>query len=216
MRKDYALLKWLTLDQALDALQEMTKLTTTDQTLVRLCEEGRCAAYVRIRSLTGKCTDAIHDSLGGWTFQVFGAGYQQVANPEFLLNQRKSKPVSVHMTGPVRTELSADSPEIGCVSWEASIEPEDQSLYLESSAISDLASEINGADDLDPREKKSISQLIETLAEMADLDLTHPAADMVTIQAAAQLSGHKALNKDTIIKYLKLAKGSRPLATPSD
>jgi hypothetical protein len=216
VRKDHALLKWLTLDQALDALQEMTKLTTTDQTLVRLCEEGRCGAYIRISSSTGKCADAIPDNVGGWTFQVFGAGYQHVANPEFLLNQRKSKPVSVHMTGPVRTEQNPDSPEIDNVLWDASIAPEDQSLYFKSSEICDLASEINGADDLDPREKKSISQLIETLAEMAGLDLVHPAADMITIQTAAQLSGHKALNKDTIIKYLKLAKGSRPLAPPSD
>lgn len=216
MRKDHALLKWLTLDQALENLQEMTKLATTDQVLVRLCEEGHCGAYVKISSSAGKCVDAIPDDTGEWTFQVFGAGYQHVSNPKFLLDQRKSKAVSVHMTGPVRTEQNADSPEIDNVAWEASIAPDDQSFYFKTSEISLLAAQINGADVIDPRERKSINQLIETLAEMAGLDLVHPAADMITIQRATQLSGHKALNKDTIIKYLKLAKGSRPLAPPSD
>ncbi|MHC8412549.1 hypothetical protein ACYZTR_21165 [Pseudomonas sp. Hz4] len=214
MRKDHALLQWLTLGQALESLQEMTKLPTTAQDLVRLCEEGHCGAYVRINPSAGRCDEAQQDDAGEWTFEVFGAGYQHVANPTLLLDQRKSKAVSVHMTGPVRTELNADSPEIENIAWEASIEPDDQSLYFKTSEISLLAAQINGADDLDPRERKSINQLIETLAEMAGLDLVHPAADMITIQTATQLSGHKALNKDTIIKYLKLAKGSRPLAPP--
>lgn len=120
----------------------------------------------------------------------------------------------VRLTGSVRTEPNVESPEIENIGWDASVDP-DQPFFFKASEIRDLANQINGADDLDPRERKSINQLIETLAEMAGLDLVHPAADMITIQTATQLSGHKALNKDTIIKYLKLAKGSRPVAPPS-
>jgi hypothetical protein len=215
VRKDLALLHWLTLDQALGILQEMTKLPTVATDLIRLCEEGHCGAYIRINPSTGKCDEAIQDNAGNWTYEVFGAGYQQVANPEFLLDQRKGKAVTVRMTGEVRTELNVESPEIKNIGWEASIDPNDHPFFFKTSEIGHLAAQINGAEDIDPRERKSINQLIETLAEMAGLDLAHPAAAMVTIQGATSLAGYKVLNKDTIIKYLKQAKGSRPLAPPS-
>lgn len=214
MRKDFALLQWLNLDQALECLQEMTKLPTAAADLIRLCDEGQCGAYIRISPSTGKCDEPIQDSVGEWTYEVIGVGYQHVATPELLIAQRKSKAVLVRLTGSVRTEPNVESPEIENIGWDASVDP-DQPFFFKASEIRDLANQINGADDLDPRERKSINQLIETLAEMAGLDLVHPAADMITIQTATQLSGHKALNKDTIIKYLKLAKGSRPVAPPS-
>jgi hypothetical protein len=216
VRKDHALLQWLTLDQAIENLQETTKLPMTAQDLIRLCEEGQCAAFIRSPSSGGKCDDALQDDAGEWTFEVFGAGYQHVLNPECLLPPHKSKAVLVHLNGPVRTEPKTDSPPVENIGWEALIDLTSQSFFFRTLDISQLAVQINGADDLDPRERKSINQLIETLAEMAGLDLMHPAADMVTIQTATALSGHKVLTKDTIIKYLKLAKGSRPLAPPSD
>ncbi|MDU8604801.1 hypothetical protein [Pseudomonas syringae group sp. 247E2] len=214
MRKDFALLQWLNLDQALECLREMTKLPTAAADLIRLCDEGQCGAYIRISPSTGKCHEPIQDSVGEWTYEVIGVGYQHVATPELLIAQRKSKAVLVRLTGSVRTEPNVESPEIENIGWDASVDP-DQPFFFKASEIRDLANQINGADVLDPRERKSINQLIETLAEMAGLDLVHPAADMITIQTATQLSGHKALNKDTIIKYLKLAKGSRPITSPS-
>lgn len=214
-RKDLALLQWLTLDQALNILQEITKLPTAAPDLIRFCEEGLCGAYIRLNPSNGKCDEAIESDAGEWTHEVFGAGYQHVANPEFLLSQRKSKVVTVRLTGTVRTEPKAASPEIEYIDWDTSIDPSDHPFLFKTSEIGHLATQINGAENIDPRERKSINQLIETLAVMAGLDLAHPAAAMVTIQEATALAGYKVLNKDTIIKYLKLAKGSRPLAPPS-
>ncbi|MBU1329574.1 MAG: hypothetical protein KJ884_21520 [Gammaproteobacteria bacterium] len=209
MRRDHQLLQWLSVDQALESLRSMTKQPISEADLISQCEEGNCGAFVKVSATEGKSLDALVDELGEWNFQVFGAGYQQVSSPAALLHNRKSGPIAAQLVGAVRTSLHLECPETEDVFWEASVAPQEQSLYFKRLEIDRLAGLINGADELEPRVQTSVARLLSIMADMAELDISKPkkAADVLCKYAASK--GLKPLSPTTIKKYVEWALDSR-------
>ncbi|EOW1339339.1 hypothetical protein JEZ23_22695 [Pseudomonas aeruginosa] len=187
----------------------MTKEPISEADLISLCEEGNCAAFVQISATEGKSLDALVDELGECTFQVFGAGFQQVSSPAALLHNKKSGPITVQLVGAVRTSLHLECPETESVFWEASIVPLEQSFYFKRSAIDRLAGLINGADELEPREQTSVARLLSILADMAELDISKPKKAADALCKYAETKGLKPLSPTTIKKYVEWALDSR-------
>lgn len=209
MKRNHKLLQWLSIDQALESLCSLTKEPVSEEDLISQCEEGRCGAFVKISAIEGKTLDAQADELGEWTFQVFGTGYQQVSSPTVLLRNSKSGPISIQLTGAVRTSPHLECPEGDGVFWEASVPPQEQSLYFKRSEIDLLAMLINGADELEPREETSVGRLLSILADMAELDISKPNKAAEVLRLHADLKGLKPPSKGTITKYLGWALDSK-------
>ncbi|MFY1032705.1 hypothetical protein [Pseudomonas asiatica] len=211
MKRNHKLLRWLSLDQALESLCSLTKEVVSEEDLISHCEEGNCGAFVQIDLSEGKALDALTNEEGEWTFQVFGVGYQRLSGPRALWANRKSKSMSVQLCGAVRTAPELEESEVGDTIWETSVPAHEQSLYFRRSQIVRLAEMITGSDDLDPRERVSVGRLIAILADLDKLDIrtTNKAARVLI--AHAPLAGVAAPNKDTIAKFLDLALEQRSL-----
>ncbi|HBP0077220.1 hypothetical protein ACEOIM_23865 [Pseudomonas aeruginosa] len=187
----------------------MTKEPISEADLISLCEEGNCGAFVRISATEGKSLDALVDESDEWTFQVFGAGYQQVSSPAALFRSAKGGPISMQLLGAVRTSPHLECRENEGVFWEVSVTPQEQSMYFKRSEIDLLAGLINGADELEPREQVSVGRLLSILADMADLDIRTPKKAADALHKYADLKGLKPLSPGTIKKYLGWALDSR-------
>lgn len=205
MRSDHQLLQWLSISQALENLRSMTKLPTSDEDLISLCEEDLCAVYINVGGLKGNEQVA---SIEEVPQSVFGAGHQRVLNSGTLRGLSSTAPTLLRMVGPVFTDCANDFDERNCV-WEASVVVGSRDLRFKSSDIQALATNIIGrpGQSVEPeaREKRSLVALIAVLAEMSAVDISAPYKAAAVIQKAAATEGKWVPGEDTIVKYLKLA-----------
>ncbi|MND88426.1 hypothetical protein D3C76_521700 [compost metagenome] len=204
MRLDHQLLKWLSIDQALDNLCRMTREPISVEDLISLCDEGNCGAYYKAEGVKGQ-TEVV--SLEETPQEVYGAGFQRILNVGVLKGALEAGSVLLRMAGPVFSNRDDDYEE-SPRSWEAVVADSRRKVCFKTTDIQALADTITGSsrsEVLDVREKRSLLALIAVLAQMDSIDITEPYKAAGVIATGASRLGLWVPGEDTIVKHLKLA-----------
>ncbi|HEN8710326.1 MAG: hypothetical protein ACN6QI_14010 [Pseudomonas sp.] len=204
MRRDHQLLQWLSIDQALGNLCNITREPISEEDLLSLCEEGRCSAYYPAGGIRGKTQVA---SLEEKPEEVFGAGYQKILNASDLRGALGTDSIQFRFVGPVFSTDPDDFEESICL-WEAVVADSRRKIRFKTTDIQALADTIMGPsrnEVLDVREKRSLLALIAVLAQMDSIDITEPYKAAGIIEMSASRLGLWVPGEDTIVKHLKLA-----------
>lgn len=204
MRRDHQLLQWLSIDQALGNLCNITGEPISEEDLFSLCEEGKCSAYYQAGGIRGNTQVA---SLEEKPQEVFGAGYQKILNASDLRGALGTGAVQLSLVGPVFSTDPDDYEESRCV-WDAVVADSRRKIRFKTTDIQALADTITGPsrnEALDVRERRSLLALIAVLAQMDSIDLTEPYKAAGIIETGASRLGLWVPGEDTIVKHLKLA-----------
>lgn len=165
MDKVYRLLDWLTINQAVDWLQDLTMTQVSDLNLLQLCDSGQCAAYVKVSGIEGLSAD--------FDFSVVNAlGMQKALSPLKLLHCGEYVESSLDLFGLVRAreeskglpcsnDRNGPSVEVE-LEWFASVNLHSHTAFFKSTDIQALASKMNGApEQLRTDENDSLRQQLE-------------------------------------------------------
>lgn len=208
MDKVYRLLTWLSAEQAVSWLQDLTKTPITFVELGELCNAGHCGIYVSCSGVK------IVDEEQGINVELCGEA-KVIGKTQLTAGVFADAPISFEGRITVRADAYG-------VWGHEDIVPDlqfDKTFYLsrsyvplfKPSEIEALASKLNGVEEpkekpLHPSERKSAGQIIAVLAAMAKLDLSTPYAADETLRAAAALHGLELpASQETVKKFLKLA-----------
>ena len=101
MRKDLKLLPWLTAEQALTALRDMTQTDLTFSDLISHCQYHNCNAFITASGLGGIADTPILIGEDDWSYKCFAHGPQRVLNAEVLV---KTLGIS-HANAPASADL---------------------------------------------------------------------------------------------------------------
>lgn len=207
MEKVYRLLKWLSAEQAIDWLQDLTATEITFLELSELCNAGHCGIYV---DCSGTHLD---DDETGMEIELCGVG--KVVGDSTIGYACNEAPLSLEG----RFRLKCDA--FGVWSREDLV-PDfhiDKTFYISGrrlprfkpDEIRALACKLNGVEapkekPLHPSERKSASQIIAVLAAMAKLNLAAPYKADEALRAAAAVHGLELpASPETVVKFLKTA-----------
>ncbi|MBF6615279.1 MAG: hypothetical protein ITG07_00985 [Candidimonas sp.] len=206
MDKVYRLMKWLSAEQAVDWLRELTETQITPAELGALCNAGHCAVYV-------KCLgDKITDEERGVSIELMGDA-KVISQIQLVSDQFLGAPVSFDSTITVKCDA------YGVWGFQDTV-PDfqfDRTFYLGRSRlpvfkpedIQALANKLNGVEapkekPLHPSERRSAGQIIAALAAMAGLDLSAPYAADETLRTEAATHGLELPSSpETVVKFLK-------------
>lgn len=94
MEKVYRLLDWLTLEQAVDWLQDMTKTKLDGTALLRLCGAGQCSVYL---DCLGRNVELVNEDEWPPFFHATGLGLSKVMAPIRFMNNS----LEIELIGPV-------------------------------------------------------------------------------------------------------------------
>lgn len=208
MDKIYRLMKWLSAEQAVDWLRELTETQITPTELGALCNAGHCAVYVKCQG------DKITDEEHGVSIELMGDA-KVISQIQLVSDQFLGAPVSFDSTITVKCDA------YGVWGFQDTV-PDfqfDRTFYLGRSRlpvfkpedIQALANKLNGVEapkekPLHPSERKSASQIIAVLAAMAKLNLAAPYKADEALRAAAAVHGLELpASPETVVKFLKAA-----------
>lgn len=203
MRKDLKLLPWLTAEQALTALRDMTKTDLAFSDLISHCQYHNCNAFITASGLGGIADTPILIGEDDWSYKCFAHGPQRVLNAEVLV---KTLGISkLYLQGSVRTVDDECTPVFKDCEWVADADPTTYPVLFKTSDIEKLAVFINGpAKDLDPRERTSLHKMISVLLAMTELDKVKPGAVHAVFEAAAdEHSIDFTLDAETVSKHVR-------------
>ena len=208
MDKVYRLLKWLSAEQAVDWLQELTATPITFVELGDLCNAGHCGMYVDCIG------EKIVDEERGVDIELAGIGtitsQVRLGCGAFL-----DAPISFESRITVKCDAyGVWSPQEVVPDFQF-----DRTFYLGRSRlplfkpeeIQALANKLNEVETpkekpLHPSERKSASQIIAVLAAMTKLNLAEPYKADAVLRAAAAVHGLELpASAETVVKFLKTA-----------
>ncbi|BAP77787.1 hypothetical protein MT1_0611 [Pseudomonas sp. MT-1] len=206
MDKVYRLLKWLSAEQAIDWLQELTASPITVVELGDLCNSGHCGIYVACSG------EKIADEEHGIDIELAGTG-KVTSQVQLDYGPFAGSPISFQS----RITIKCDA--YGVWGREGGV-PDfhfDKTFYLGKSRVPAfkpeeilaLAGKLNGTEapkekPLHPSERRSVGQIIATLAAMAKLDLSAPYAADEALRAGAATHGLELPSSpETVVKFLK-------------
>lgn len=128
----------------------------------------------------------------------------KVLNPEALVGAKRK--VKLSLSGTVLT-LDGDEPHShSFVQWEADVDLDECEVRFQTSALQDLADLITkSSKPMDPREKRSLHQIIAVLASMSGIDLSKPYAAYHAMAAEAASARIELGTEDTVAKHLEAA-----------
>lgn len=204
MRKELMPLPWLTAELSLSALADITKLTITHDLLIQYCHFDLCDAYLFVDGTPGWCCDGtLPAEEGGWTTDCFAFGPQKLMDLSGLIDPSRDQ---LALIGAVRTYRNPEAPVYENVEWITSSAPS-PTLYFKREDILQLAKKLTEdagvSTELDPREKRSVSQIIAVLASMADVDISRPYANYPAMAEHAATAGIKFdITASTVKKFL--------------
>jgi len=208
MDKVYRLLKWLSAEQAVDWLQDMTATPITFVELGDLCNAGHCGIYVDCNG------QKIVDDEHGVDVELAGMG-TITSQVRLCCGAFADAPISFES----RITVKCDAYGV----WSSQdVVPDfhfDRTFYLsrtrlplfKPAEIQALANKLNGVEapkekPLHPSERKSASQIIAVLAAMAKLNLAAPYKADEALRAAAAVHGLELpASSETVVKFLKTA-----------
>lgn len=205
MRKDFEALPWLTAEQAVTTLREMTKTDITYKDLISHCQYFNCEAFIVVIGLRGCASAPLAIGEDDWTYTCIAHGPQRVINAEVLAGSTGA--AKLYLQGTVRTGDDEDAPKFDDVEWEAEADPTEYAIQFRTASIQNLADLINGPTKaLDPRERRSLHKIIAVLLAECGIDPSNPFAAHAVLAAAAARHGIEfGLNDDTVAKHLKAA-----------
>lgn len=208
MRKDLLTLPWLTAEQALVVLKDQLGYEMSYRDLMSQCQYHHCEVFIHPGATKGMASEALPDGEADWTTACWASGPQKVLNPEALAGSSK---VKLYLSGTVFTLDEGEHRSHGAIAWEADIDLDECAVQLQTSAIQDLADLITSlSKPLDPREKKSLLQIISVLASMSKIDPSKPYAAYPAMAEEASSQGIKfELTDDTVKKHLEAAIATR-------
>ena len=204
MRKDLLALPWLTTEQALIVLKDLLGYEISYGDLISQCQYQHCEMFIHPREVKGTLFDALPDGETEWTTGCYAHGFQKVLNPEMLIGTRRK--VKLHLSGTVVTLNEGEHCKHEAITWEADIDLDECAVRFQTSAIQKLADlTAKPAKAMDPRERKSLHQIIAVLAAMSGIDLSKPYAPYHAMAAKAALEGIELGTEDTVAKHLEAA-----------
>lgn len=208
MRKDLKLLPWLTAEQAITALRQMTETDLTVSDLLSHCQYHNCEAFITATGLRGIAASPFSTGEHEWSYRCFATGPQKVINPEVL--GRTAGISKLYLQGPVRTAEDEYAPIFKDCEWEVEVDPTALSIQFSTTAIQALAELINGpAKPLASSERKSLHTIIAVLLAECAIDPTTPFAAHAVLAAAAAKHGIVfKLTDDTVAKHVTAASAS--------
>ncbi len=133
MEKIYRLLDWLTLEQAVDWLQDLTNTQLTESQLSQLCEARQCNAYMDV------------DCLHGWegNHEVCGNGIHRLLTTSAIKYAQAYKVLDLTFEGPVCLS-DGDMDDSSWGTWQARVEFPHRKPCFKPADIQTLAAKING------------------------------------------------------------------------
>lgn len=141
MEKVYRLLEWLTIDQAVSWLQDLTETRVDQWLLLQLCESGQCIAYMSCADIKGNSIDLLESV-------TKSAGKQKVLNPSALINCGSHNNITMELFGPawVHDEIfDPCSPDaLKELEWIGFADAWEVEVFFKSLDIQALASKMNG------------------------------------------------------------------------
>jgi hypothetical protein len=205
MRKDLKILPWLTPEQAVFAICDMTKVDFTLSDLISHCNHHNCEAFILTEGLRGIATTPF--SVGGddWSYACFAYGPQRLINAGVLAGAKGM--TKLCLQGTVREKNEEDALSFDDIEWEAEADISAFLIQFKPKDIEALAVAINGpAKALDPRERTSLYKLISALLAMTKLDEIKPGAVHAVLETAARDKGIEfSLDADTVAKHVNAA-----------
>lgn len=204
MRKDLLALPWLTAEQALIVLNDLLGYQIAYGDLISQCQYHQCEVFIHLKDVRGTTSDALPVGKDDWTTACYASGPQKVLNPEALVGAKRK--VKLRLSGTVLT-LDGDEPySHSFIQWEANVDVDTCEVRFQTSAVQDLADLIvKSSKPMDPREKKSLHQIIAVLASMSGIDLSKPYAAYQAMAAEAASAGIELGTDDTVAKHLEAA-----------
>lgn len=140
MDKIYRLLPWLTMNQAIDWLQRLTKSPLTSDDLLSLCDADQCSVFIDV----GPSRSGTDDE--DWEIEVIGSGYQQVKNPKTLICNPHQARIAIVLYGEAFWVGKDGSALTGAISWFSTFDLADIFPIFKSPNIKALADKINAAE----------------------------------------------------------------------
>lgn len=133
MEKIYRLLDWLTLEQAVDWLQDLTNTQLTESQLSQLCEARQCNAYMDV------------DCLHGWggNHEVCGNGIHRLLTTSAIKYAQAYKVLDLTFEGPVCLS-DGDMDDSSWGTWQARVEFPHRKPCFKPADIQALAVKMNG------------------------------------------------------------------------
>lgn len=206
MSKALRALPWLTTEQALTVLKEITKKEISESVLVDHCKHRNCDIHIFIDGQAGRTEDPLPVGEHDWTNECYAEGPQMVVNPDALIGYNY---LPLDLCGKVKVragEFYDDFTSHDTVTWKSNALLTKPSPQYRTTSIIELGWMIKSKKtrEPDPRETRSIGRLLNVLAEMANLDCSKPyKAAEILFEFAASNGIPLDLTDETIVKYLE-------------
>ncbi|WP_054922478.1 MULTISPECIES: hypothetical protein [Pseudomonas] len=152
MEKIYKLLDYLTIDQAVQWLQVITRTKLSGNDLLDLCESRQCVVYMNVDGVSGWDIDAVGDH------EVMGSGIQKVLKPTALKYAGTETTLDIIFEGPVFIE-NEPGDEAYWTMWEGRALLADRYALFQPADIQALGAKINGGDQPQDSDIEKLRQL---------------------------------------------------------
>lgn len=133
MDKVYRLLEWLSAEQAVNWLQDLTQTRIAYPELLQLCDSGQCAVYVSAFNLKGYYAD----------LPVRGDGRHRLLVPTALYHAGEGARLDVQLEGPIFLEDREIDDSFFAV-WDVRLPPSHMTGFFKPADIQALAAKMNG------------------------------------------------------------------------
>ncbi|TWH77108.1 hypothetical protein LX59_00010 [Azomonas agilis] len=212
--------KWVTLSEAATYLSTKTTETLTEKDLIHLAVSGEIKISAYFGDPTPARAETVHkSSVEGFSETFYGDPFPIEGGIAEVWDLRPSgQVIRINSQGEIESALFPlvfDSDiENRVVRILETTLPDSAQWVLRGEVLLSLEAEINGSQNqlsqpdkpLHSSERKSIYQIIATLAAIADVDLSKPYAADTTLRAAAAQYGLQMPNSpETVVKFLSEA-----------
>lgn len=205
MRKDLQALPWLTAEQALIVLNDLLGYPISYGDLLSQCQYHQCEVFINLKDVKGTSSDALPVGEDEWTTACYPSGPQKVLNPEALIGTKRK--LKMHLSGTVLTLDDDQALSHSFIDWEAEVDPDECEVRFQTSSVQKLADLISkSSKSMDPRERRSLHQIIAVLASMNRIDLRKPYAAYHAMAAEAASASIELGTDDTVAKHLEAAR----------
>ena len=205
MRKDLLTLPLLTPTQALVVLKDLLGYDLSYEDLISQCEHGQCEMFVLLGEVQGTSCTALPIGNDDWTNSCYAAGLQKVLNPRVFTSSRNE--VKLVLLGAVHADCDSEALKYQQIEWSTLVALSECDVRFQTIEIQDFAKRIaSSMKPIDPREKRSLYQIIAVLASMSGINISTPYAVYSAMVEQAAVEGIVFdMNDDTLAKHLNAA-----------